>query len=105
MKAEFSLLSRSLALSYLKKPQNFRMKTSLLRTTDTKAFLKGKIHLCMEHQLKDTNTNLYMLWISFYLEDKSSGPDSLNSIYFPKTFSSGGLQAVNKETKMKWGPG
>lgn len=41
MKAEFSLLITSLALSYLKKTQNFRIKTSLLRTEDTNAFFKG----------------------------------------------------------------
>lgn len=49
MKAEFSLLITSLAWSYLKKPQNFRMKISLLRTEDTNAFLKGEIHMYVEH--------------------------------------------------------
>jgi len=38
-------------------------------------------------------------------QDKSSAPDSLNSICVPESFGSGGLQAINKETKMKWGPG
>lgn len=68
-------------------------------------FLKGEIPLYVEHQLEDTNTNWCMQWISFYLEDKSSGSDSLNSIYVPKTSGSGELQAVNKEKKMKWGSG
>lgn len=104
MKAEFSILTVSLALSNLKETQNFRMKTPLLRSADPNAFLKNEIHLHMEHQLKETNTNLYILWISFYPEEKNSGLDSLNSIYAPETFSSGGLQALNKETKMKWGP-
>lgn len=101
MKAEFSLLTTSLASSYLKKDQKFRIKTSLLRTEDTNAFLKGEIHVYEEHQLKDMNTNWCMQWISFYLENKSSGSDSLNSIYGPKAFGSGELQAVNKEKKVK----
>lgn len=101
MKAEFSLLTTSLALSYLRKTQSLRIKTSLLRTEDTNAFLKGEIHLYVEHQLEDTNTNWCMQWISFHLEDKSSGWDGLNSIYVPKTFGSGDLEAVNKDKKMK----
>lgn len=99
MKAEFSLLITSLAWSYLKKTQNFRIKISLLRTEDTNAFLKGEIHMYVEHQLKDANTNWCTQWISFYLEDKSPGSDSLNSIYVPKTFGSGDFQAVNKEKR------
>lgn len=58
MKAEFSLLTRSLALSCLKKTPDFSMENSSFRTADTNAFLKGEIHLSMEHQLKHTNTNL-----------------------------------------------
>lgn len=103
MKAEFSLLTRSLALSCLKKTPDFSMENSSFRTADTNAFLKGEIHLSMEHHLKHTNTNLYTLWISFYPEDKSAGPDSLNSICVPETFGSGGLQTVNKERTMKRG--
>lgn len=96
MKAEFSLLT-SLALSYLRKTQNFRVKSSLLRTEDTNTFLKGEIHLYVEQQLEDTNTSWCMQCIPFYLEDKSYGSDGQNSIYVPKTFGSGDLQAVNKE--------
>lgn len=70
MKAEFSLLTTSLALSCLKKTQNFRIKTSLLRTEDTQAFLNGEIHLYVEHELEDTNTNWCMQWISFCLVEK-----------------------------------
>lgn len=105
MKAEFSLLTTSLALSCLKKTQNFRIKTSLLRTEDTQAFLKGDIHLYVEHQLEDTNTIGACSESHFVLWKKSSASDSLNSIYVPQTFGSGDLQAVNKDKKMKCGSG
>lgn len=82
------------------KPQDENLSVKNWRT----AFLKGENHLYMEHQLKDRNTNLCLLWISFYLEDKRRGPDSTNSVYVPETCSSGDLQAANKETKMKWRP-
>lgn len=59
-------------------------------------FLKGEINLYVEYHLEDTNIKWCMQSISFYLEDKSSGSDSLNCTYAPKTFGSGYLQAVDK---------